>query len=119
MSDYDNRNSSKYACLEAQVMREVAWIIYDEFTICVIKKEAWCGRRASFCCLIMCACAAAAIPNSRILCLGIEFVTSPVARYIWSRPTPLEHFLYPAGASGLYLVVDRKDTLETTHFKKR
>ena len=34
------------------------------------------------------------------------------------RPTPLQHYVFPAGGSGLYLVVDEKATFHEDSFQK-
>jgi len=34
------------------------------------------------------------------------------------RPTPLQHYLYPAGAEGIYLVVDEKGVFRENNFAK-
>ena len=34
------------------------------------------------------------------------------------RPTPLQHYLFPTGASGIYLVVDEKGTFRDNVFSK-
>ena len=34
------------------------------------------------------------------------------------RPTPLQHYIFPAGGDGLYLVVDEKGTFRGDNFQK-
>lgn len=34
------------------------------------------------------------------------------------RPTPLQHYLFPSGGSGLYLVVDEKGAFREDNFQK-
>ena len=34
------------------------------------------------------------------------------------RPTPLQHYLFPAGGDGLQLVVDEAGTFHETNFQK-
>lgn len=34
------------------------------------------------------------------------------------RPTPLQHFMYPAGADGLFLVVDERGVFREDSFQK-
>ena len=34
------------------------------------------------------------------------------------RPTPLQHYLFPTGAQGIYLVVDEKGTFRENNFSK-
>jgi superfamily II RNA helicase len=34
------------------------------------------------------------------------------------RPTPLQHFIFPSGGDGLYLVVDERGTFREDNFQK-
>ena len=34
------------------------------------------------------------------------------------RPTPLQHYLFPAGGEGIYLVVDERGKLREENFQK-
>jgi len=34
------------------------------------------------------------------------------------RPTPLQHYMYPTGGEGLYLVVDEKGVFKEQNFSK-
>ena len=34
------------------------------------------------------------------------------------RPTPLQHYMFPAGGDGLYMVVDEKSTFREDNFQK-
>lgn len=34
------------------------------------------------------------------------------------RPTPLQHYLFPAGSEGIYLVVDERSTFREDNFQK-
>jgi ATP-dependent RNA helicase DOB1 len=34
------------------------------------------------------------------------------------RPTPLQHYLFPTGASGIFLVVDEKGVFRENNFSK-
>ena len=38
--------------------------------------------------------------------------------YTEYRPTPLQHFAFPAGADGLFLVVDERGTFRSDNFTK-
>lgn len=38
--------------------------------------------------------------------------------YTEYRPTPLQHYLFPAGGEGLYLVVDEKSQFREDNFQK-
>ena len=34
------------------------------------------------------------------------------------RPTPLQHFMFPSGGDGLYLIVDERSTFREDNFQK-
>ena len=62
----------------------------------------------------------ATIPNaSEFACWIAKLHMQPVTVvYTDYRPTPLQHYLFPAGAEGLYLVVDEKSRFKEDNFAK-
>eukprot|EP01037_Dinobryon_pediforme_P018299 gene18299-18561_t len=88
-------------------MREVAWVIYDEVHY-MRDKERGVVWEESIILLphkVRFVFLSATIPNAK------EFVA-------WYRPVPLQHFLFPAAAEGLYLVVDEKGKFREDNFQK-
>lgn len=49
--------------------------------------------------------------RATILCLKFEMAFA-------YRPVPLQHFVFPSGAEGLYLVVDQKGKFREENFQK-
>eukprot|EP00953_Heterococcus_sp_UTEX-ZZ885_P016909 9490-Heterococcus_DN1.PRE.1 len=129
----------------SEVMREVAWVIYDEIhymrdktrgvvweesIILLPHKVRECTElkltrhalapTANNCIHVRFVFLSATIPNS------IEFV-SWVARqhhqvvhvvYTDYRPTPLQHYLFPSGGNGIHLVVDDKGRFLESNFQQ-
>ncbi|KAJ4966181.1 hypothetical protein NE237_018030 [Protea cynaroides] len=69
----------------SEIMREVAWIIFDE------EFADWVAKVHRQPCHIV---------------------------YTDYRPTPLQHYIFPAGGNGLYLVVDEKGKFREDSFQK-
>ena len=55
----------------------------------------------------------ATIPNAREFAEWIAKTHRSPCHVVYTdyRPTPLQHYLFPAGANGLYMVVDEKGAL--------
>ncbi|KAF9935196.1 ATP-dependent RNA helicase mtr4 [Linnemannia zychae] len=83
----------------SEVMREVAWVIFDEIHY---MKDA------------------ATIPNAmefaEWVCKNKEQPCHVV--YTNYRPTPLQHYLFPSGGEGIYLVVDEKGQFREDNFNQ-
>ncbi|KAA8545417.1 hypothetical protein F0562_020201 [Nyssa sinensis] len=75
----------------SEVVREVARIILMRYITCVIGKEIGLQRST-----------------------GIHVILS-ITDY---RPTPLQHYIFPCGGDGLYLVVDEKGKFREESFQK-
>lgn len=62
----------------------------------------------------------ATIPNSRQFASWISKLKSQPVHIVYTeyRPTPLEHYVYPIGGQGLYLVVDKKSEWRDENFSK-
>ena len=106
----------------SEVMREVAWVIYDEVHY-MRDKERGVVWEESIILLphnVRFVFLSATIPNSKEFCAWISKIHNQPCGAVYTdyRPTPLEHFLYPAGASGLYLTVDRKGHFREDSFQK-
>jgi ATP-dependent RNA helicase DOB1 len=106
----------------SEVMREVAWIIYDEVHY-MRDKERGVVWEESIILLphnVRFVFLSATIPNSKEFCAWVSKIHNQPCGAVYTdyRPTPLEHFLYPAGASGLYLTVDRKGHFREDSFQK-
>ena len=106
----------------SEVVREVSTVIYDEIHYMrnaergVVWEETiiLLPHSVSFVFL------SATIPNaSEFACWVAKLHSQPVnVVYTDYRPTPLQHYLFPAGSDGLHLVVDDKGTFREDNFHK-
>ena len=62
----------------------------------------------------------ATIPNSREFIEWIAQVKKQPCHVVYTdyRPTPLQHYLFPAGGKGVHLVVDEKGVFRQENFQK-
>jgi len=62
----------------------------------------------------------ATIPNATEFTGWVSKMHHQVCRVVYTdyRPVPLQHFLFPSGADGLYLVVDEKSVFREENFQK-
>ncbi|CAM9547544.1 unnamed protein product [Discosporangium mesarthrocarpum] len=106
----------------SEVMREVAWVIYDEIHYMRDKSRGvvWeesiilLPHKVRFVFL------SATIPNSREFCGWIAKTHHQPCHVVYTdyRPVPLEHYIFPAGGDGLHLVVDNKGRFRENSFQR-
>lgn len=62
----------------------------------------------------------ATIPNAKDFARWICKIKRQPCHVVYTdhRPTPLQHYLFPAGAKGIYLTVDEKGKFRDDNFKK-
>ncbi|CAM9550611.1 unnamed protein product [Laminaria digitata] len=106
----------------SEVMREVAWVIYDEIHYMRDKNRGvvWeesiilLPHKVRFVFL------SATIPNSKEFCGWIAKTHHQPCHVVYTdyRPVPLEHYIFPAGGEGLHLVVDNKGRFRENNFQK-
>ncbi|KDD74403.1 hypothetical protein H632_c1338p0, partial [Helicosporidium sp. ATCC 50920] len=108
----------------SEVVREVQLLVYDEIHYLRDKERGvvWeesiilAPRSARFVFL------SATIPNAREFAEWIakihECVSPCHVVYTEYRPTPLEHYVFPAGADGVFLAIDAKGTFREDNFAK-
>ena len=106
----------------SEIMREVAWVVYDEVHY-MRDKERGVVWEESIILLphnVRFVFLSATIPNSKEFCAWVAKIHNQPCGVVYTdyRPTPLEHFVYPAGAEGLFLVVDRKGNFKEDSFQK-
>ena len=63
----------------------------------------------------------ATIPNAREFAAWVAKVHQQPCSVVYTdyRPTPLEHFMFPAGGDGIHLIVDQKGEFRTDNFSVR
>ncbi|KAH7372411.1 hypothetical protein KP509_17G002800 [Ceratopteris richardii] len=106
----------------SEVMREVAWIIFDEVHYMrdrergVVWEESivMAPKNSRFVFL------SATVPNAREFTDWVAKVHQQPCHIVYTdfRPTPLQHYVFPSGGDGLYLVVDEKGTFREENFHK-
>ncbi|KAL8003220.1 putative Helicase superfamily, ATP-binding domain, ATP-dependent RNA helicase Ski2 [Plasmopara halstedii] len=106
----------------SEIMREVAWVIYDEIHY-MRDKERGVVWEESIILLphkVRFVFLSATIPNSKEFAGWICHIHHQPCHVVYTdyRPTPLQHYVFPAGGSGLHLVVDEKGKFREDNFQK-
>ncbi|XP_061367617.1 DExH-box ATP-dependent RNA helicase DExH9 [Gastrolobium bilobum] len=106
----------------SEVTREVAWIIFDEVHYMrdrergVVWEESivMSPKNSRFVFL------SATVPNAKEFADWVAKVHQQPCHIIYTdyRPTPLQHYIFPSGGDGLYLVVDEKGKFREDSFQK-
>lgn len=94
----------------SEIIREMAWVIFDEVHYMRDKERGvvWeetiilLPKQVKYCFL------SATIPNSREFAEWIVKIKQQPCSVVYTdyRPTPLQHYIFPTGGSGIHLVVD-------------
>lgn len=105
----------------SEVMREVAWVIYDEVHY-MRDKERGVVWEESIILLphkVRFVFLSATIPNAKEFVGWVSKLHHQPCHVVYTdyRPVPLQHFLFPAGASGLHLVVDENGNFREQSFQ--
>lgn len=106
----------------SEVMREVAWVIYDEVHY-MRDKERGVVWEESIILLphkVRFVFLSATIPNARQFVSWIAKIHHQPCHVVYTnyRPTPLQHYIFPQGGDGLHLVVDEKGKFRESNFQK-
>ncbi|XP_010906612.1 DExH-box ATP-dependent RNA helicase DExH9 [Elaeis guineensis] len=106
----------------SEIMREVAWIIFDEVHYMrdrergVVWEESivMAPKNSHFVFL------SATVPNAKEFADWVAKVHRQPCHIVYTdyRPTPLQHYIFPSGGDGLYLVVDEKGKFREDSFQK-
>lgn len=106
----------------SEIMREVAWVIFDEIHYMRDKERGvvWEETIILLPHTVRYVFLSATIPNAmqfaEWVCKSHEQPCHVV--YTDFRPTPLQHYLFPAGGEGIYLVVNEKAEFREDNFAK-
>ncbi|KIJ60732.1 hypothetical protein HYDPIDRAFT_116767 [Hydnomerulius pinastri MD-312] len=106
----------------SEIMREVAWVIFDEIHYMRDKERGvvWEETIILLPHSVRYVFLSATIPNAmqfaEWICKSHEQPCHVV--YTNFRPTPLQHYLFPAGGEGIYLVVNEKGDFKEDNFSK-
>ena len=106
----------------SEIIREVAWVIYDEVHY-MRDKERGVVWEESIILLphkVRFVFLSATIPNSKEFVSWVSKIHRQPCHVVYTeyRPTPLQHYVFPAGSEGLFLVVDEKRTFREENFQK-
>ncbi|KAL5699123.1 RNA helicase [Ranunculus cassubicifolius] len=106
----------------SEILREVAWVIFDEVHYMrdrergVVWEESivMAPKNSRFVFL------SATVPNAKEFADWVAKVHNQPCHIVYTdyRPTPLQHYIFPAGGKGLYLVVDEKGEFREDSFQK-
>eukprot|EP00579_Thalassiosira_antarctica_P009827 CAMPEP_0201916340 /NCGR_PEP_ID=MMETSP0903-20130614/5988_1 /ASSEMBLY_ACC=CAM_ASM_000552 /TAXON_ID=420261 /ORGANISM="Thalassiosira antarctica, Strain CCMP982" /LENGTH=1153 /DNA_ID=CAMNT_0048452123 /DNA_START=93 /DNA_END=3554 /DNA_ORIENTATION=+ len=106
----------------SEVMREVAWVIFDEVHY-MRDKERGVVWEESIILLphkVRFVFLSATIPNAKQFVSWIAKIHHQPCHVVYTnyRPTPLQHYVFPQGADGLHLVVDEQGKFREANFQK-
>jgi len=106
----------------SEVVREVAWVIYDEVHY-MRDKERGVVWEESIVLLpdkVRFVFLSATIPNAREFAQWVSKVHQHPCHVVYTdyRPTPLQHYMFPLGGEGVFLVVDEKGQFRDDNFSK-
>eukprot|EP00960_Hanusia_phi_P004771 138374-Hanusia_phi.AAC.1 len=106
----------------SELIRELVWIIYDEIHYMRDRERGvvWEESIVLVPSKIRFVFLSATIPNAPDFACWVSRVHSQPCNVIYTdyRPTPLQHYMFPAGGDGLYLVVDEDGNFREENFHK-
>ncbi|WWC59118.1 uncharacterized protein I303_101666 [Kwoniella dejecticola CBS 10117] len=106
----------------SEVMREVAWVVFDEVHYMRDKERGvvWEETIILLPHSVRYVFLSATIPNSMEFAEWITKTHDQPCHVVYTdfRPTPLQHYLFPAGSEGIYLVVDERSNFREDNFQK-
>ena len=106
----------------SEMMREVAWVIFDEIHYLRDKERGvvWEETLILLPDKVHYVFLSATIPNAKEFADWIAKLHSQPCHVVYTnyRPTPLQHYLFPAGGNGLHLVVDEHGKFRDDNFQK-
>ncbi|EIM83920.1 antiviral helicase [Stereum hirsutum FP-91666 SS1] len=106
----------------SEIMREVAWVIFDEIHYMRDKERGvvWEETIILLPHTVRYVFLSATIPNAMQFCEWICKSHEQPCHVVYTdfRPTPLQHYLFPAGGEGIYLVLDEKGEFREDMFTK-
>ncbi|KAK6535136.1 ATP-dependent RNA helicase mtr4 [Orbilia ellipsospora] len=106
----------------SEIMREVAWVIFDEIHYMrdKVRGVVWEETIILLPDKVRYVFLSATIPNAMQFAEWICKTHVQPCHVVYTdfRPTPLQHYLFPAGADGIHLVVDEKGVFREDNFQK-
>jgi ATP-dependent RNA helicase DOB1 len=106
----------------SEIMREVAWVIFDEIHYMrdKIRGVVWEETIILLPDKVRYVFLSATIPNAMQFAEWITKTHQQPCHIVYTdfRPTPLQHYFFPAGADGIHLIVDEKGNFRQDNFDK-
>ncbi|KAE8353908.1 rRNA-processing arch domain-containing protein [Aspergillus coremiiformis] len=106
----------------SEIMREVAWVIFDEIHYMrdTTRGVVWEETIILLPDKVRYVFLSATIPNAMQFAEWIVKMHNQPCHVVYTdfRPTPLQHYFFPAGAEGMHLVVDEKGVFREENFQK-
>ncbi|KAI9048712.1 hypothetical protein LZ554_007543 [Drepanopeziza brunnea f. sp. 'monogermtubi'] len=106
----------------SEIMREVQWVIFDEIHYMRDKARGvvWEETIILLPDKVRYVFLSATIPNSMQFAEWITKTHQQPCHIVYTdfRPTPLQHYFFPAGADGIHLIVDEKGNFREDNFQK-
>ncbi|KAJ2930545.1 hypothetical protein H1R20_g6533, partial [Candolleomyces eurysporus] len=106
----------------SEIMREVAWVIFDEIHYMRDSERGvvWEETIILLPHTVRYVFLSATIPNAMQFAEWIVKSHEQPCHVVYTdfRPTPLQHYLFPAGGEGIYLVVNEKSEFREDNFAK-
>lgn len=104
----------------SEIMREVGWVIFDEIHYMRDKERGvvWEETLILLPDNVRYVFLSATIPNARQFAEWVCYLHKQPCHVVYTdyRPTPLQHYLFPAGGDGIHLVVDEKGQFKEENF---
>ncbi|KAG0627922.1 hypothetical protein M758_2G238400 [Ceratodon purpureus] len=106
----------------SEVLREVAWVIFDEIHYMRDRERGvvWEESIIFLPPAIKMVFLSATMSNATEFAEWICYLHKQPCHVVYTdfRPTPLQHYVFPMGGQGLYLVVDEKGVFREDNFNK-
>ena len=106
----------------SEIMREVAWVVFDEIHYMRDKTRGvvWEETIILLPDKVRYVFLSATIPNAFQFAEWIAKTHRQACHVVYTdfRPTPLQNYFFPAGGSGIFLVVDEKGVFRENNFNK-
>ncbi|KAI0142472.1 antiviral helicase [Hypoxylon sp. NC0597] len=106
----------------SEIMREVAWVVFDEIHYMRDKSRGvvWEETIILLPDKVRYVFLSATIPNAFQFAEWIAKIHRQACHVVYTdfRPTPLQNYFFPAGGTGIFLVVDEKGVFREHNFNK-
>ncbi|KAH8273544.1 hypothetical protein KR018_000071 [Drosophila ironensis] len=104
----------------SEIMREVGWVIFDEIHYMRDKERGvvWEETLILLPDNVRYVFLSATIPNARQFAEWVCHLHKQPCHVVYTdyRPTPLQHYIFPAGGEGIHLIVDEKGQFKEDNF---